>query len=67
MSKTPAEEWTRRYIQLCKEVATWSKDPSTKVGAIVVGADPRQAAPLTGAGLADRIAGWIADEVTRQP
>ena len=33
----------------------------------IVGADPRQAAPLTGAGLADRIAGWIADEVSRQP
>ena len=29
--------WTRRYINLAKEIATWSKDPRTKVGAVVVG------------------------------
>ena len=26
-----------RYLNLAKEISTWSKDPSTKVGAVVVG------------------------------
>jgi dCMP deaminase len=30
-------KWTQRYLNMAKEVATWSKDPSTKVGAIAVG------------------------------
>lgn len=30
------EKWDRRYLNLAKEVSTWSLDPSTKVGAIVV-------------------------------
>ena len=30
------EKWDRRYVQLAREVATWSKDPSTKVGALIV-------------------------------
>lgn len=29
--------WGDRYINLAKEVSTWSKDPSTKVGAVVIG------------------------------
>lgn len=28
--------WDRRFLQLAKLVSTWSKDPSTKVGAVVV-------------------------------
>ena len=31
--------WGEKYIHLAKEISTWSKDPSTKVGAIVVGCD----------------------------
>ena len=31
--------WGDKYIHLAKEISTWSKDPSTKVGAIVVGCD----------------------------
>jgi dCMP deaminase len=31
------EKWKLRYIGLAKEISSWSKDPSTKVGAIVVG------------------------------
>lgn len=31
------DKWTLRYFKLAKEVAEWSKDPSTKVGAVVVG------------------------------
>jgi dCMP deaminase len=30
-------KWTRRYLDIAKEVATWSKDPSKKIGAIAVG------------------------------
>ena len=30
-------KWTRRYLDVAKSVATWSKDPSTKIGAIAVG------------------------------
>ena len=30
-------KWTRRYLDIAKEVATWSKDPSKKIGAITVG------------------------------
>ena len=30
-------KWDKRYLALAKEVASWSKDPSTQVGAITVG------------------------------
>ena len=30
-------QWKNRYYDLAGEVATWSKDPSKKVGAIIVG------------------------------
>jgi dCMP deaminase len=30
-------KWDERYMGLAKEVATWSKDPSSKIGAITVG------------------------------
>ena len=29
--------WDDRYMAIAKEVAQWSKDPNTKVGAVVVG------------------------------
>lgn len=29
-------KWDRRYIALAREVGTWSKDPSTQVGAVLV-------------------------------
>ena len=32
-----ASGWGNKYTHLAKEISTWSKDPSTKVGAIVVG------------------------------
>ncbi len=31
------DKWDNRYLSLAKEVATWSKDPSTQVGAVTVG------------------------------
>lgn len=33
------ERWDRHFIQLCVDHARMSKDPSTKVGAVIVGPD----------------------------
>ena len=30
-------KWHDRYLKLTKEVASWSKDPSRKIGAVIVG------------------------------
>lgn len=30
------EKWDRRFLALCEHVATWSKDPRTQVGAVLV-------------------------------
>lgn len=30
-------DWHRRYLRLADEVASWSKDPSSKIGAVAVG------------------------------
>lgn len=32
-------KWDRRFVSLAAEVASWSKDPSTKVGAVIVNPD----------------------------
>ena len=37
MSRLHGKAWGDRYIHLAKEISTWSKDPSTKVGAVVIG------------------------------
>jgi dCMP deaminase len=29
-------DWDSRFLNLAKEISSWSKDPSTKVGAIIV-------------------------------
>lgn len=34
-----SDKWHRRFMDVAELVATWSKDPSTKTGAIVVGPD----------------------------
>jgi dCMP deaminase len=31
--------WDERFLRMAREIATWSKDPSTKVGAVI--ADPK--------------------------
>jgi len=36
MSTSP-QGWGGRYTHLAKEISTWAKDPSTKVGAVVIG------------------------------
>jgi dCMP deaminase len=30
-------KWDNRYLSLAKEVSSWSKDPSRKIGAVIVG------------------------------
>ena len=37
LSRMHGKAWGDRYIHLAKEISTWSKDPSTKVGAVVIG------------------------------
>ena len=31
--------WDKRFLRLAKHISEWSKDPSTKVGCVVVGPD----------------------------
>ena len=35
----PREKWDRRFLELASNIAQWSKDPSTKVGAVIVRPD----------------------------
>lgn len=37
LSRLHGKAWGDRYTHLAKEISTWSKDPSTKVGAVVIG------------------------------
>lgn len=32
-----SNKWSERFIELARTVSTWSKDPSTKVGCVIVG------------------------------
>ena len=32
-------KWDARFLDLAKHISDWSKDPSTKVGCVVVGED----------------------------
>lgn len=34
---TNVTQWDQRYIDLAKQISTWSKDPSRKIGAVAVG------------------------------
>lgn len=38
------DKWAKRYFELALHVAHWSKDPTTKVGAVIVGVDRRNVA-----------------------
>jgi dCMP deaminase len=31
------KKWHKRYLNMAKETASWSKDPSSKIGAVIVG------------------------------
>lgn len=37
-------DWDHRFLGLALHVATWSKDPTTQVGAVLVGRDKRDVA-----------------------
>jgi dCMP deaminase len=39
---TDQNKWDERYMWLAFHVAGWSKDPTTQVGAVIVGLNPRQ-------------------------
>jgi dCMP deaminase len=39
MTELHQEKWDRRYLEMAKLVSTWSKDPSTQVGAVLVNYD----------------------------
>ena len=34
-----SDKWDARFIDLARHISGWSKDPSTKVGCVVVGED----------------------------
>jgi dCMP deaminase len=34
-------KWDRRFIELARHISTWSKDPSTQTGAVIVDAQGR--------------------------
>jgi len=36
MKKKRVEKWDRRFLELARFISNWSKDPSTKVGAVIV-------------------------------
>lgn len=40
-----SEKWHYRFMEVARLIATWSKDPNTKTGAIVVGPDPGKSVP----------------------
>jgi dCMP deaminase len=37
-----SDKWDRRFLDLAKHVAQWSKDPSTKVGAVLISTDGKE-------------------------
>lgn len=36
-----SHKWERRFLELAEHISTWSRDPSTKVGAVIVDAERR--------------------------
>lgn len=36
------DKWDLRFLSLAKDIASWSKDPSTKVGAVIVDPNSKQ-------------------------
>ena len=32
-----SNKWNNRYLELAEQVASWSKDPSSKIGSVAVG------------------------------
>lgn len=42
--KLTSTDWDARFLALAQHVSSWSKDPSTKVGAVLTGSDKRDIA-----------------------
>ena len=60
--------WDTRFLQLAELIASWSKDPSTKVGAVLVGKDRREIA-VGYNGFPARVPDtpeWLADRETKR-
>ena len=36
-----SNKWDNRFMKLAREISTWSKDPSSKIGAVIVNDDRR--------------------------
>tara|TARA_R100001463_G_scaffold66717_2_gene120339 strand:- start:280 stop:735 length:456 start_codon:yes stop_codon:yes gene_type:complete len=36
-TSTLSAKWDKRYLGLAEEIASWSKDPSTQIGAVAIG------------------------------
>lgn len=36
-TSTLSNKWDIRYLRLAREISSWSKDPSTKIGAVAIG------------------------------
>lgn len=36
MNQPRIQKWDQRFLNLAKEISSWSKDPSTKVGCIII-------------------------------
>ncbi len=34
-------KWDKRFLKLAREISTWSKDPSSKIGAVIVNDERR--------------------------
>jgi len=32
-----SDKWDKRYLEIARQVSSWSKDPSRKIGAVIVG------------------------------
>lgn len=39
LSEKRFQKWDLRFLKIAQEISTWSKDPSTKVGAVIVDPD----------------------------
>ena len=39
--KKKMDKWDIRFMQLAREISTWSKDPSRKIGAVAIGENRR--------------------------
>jgi len=35
------DKWDERFMRLAREISTWSKDPSSKIGAVIVNSERR--------------------------